>query len=280
MKNLENLFNTSFIYLFFVVATFVQSCGQNCLDYETFREKREVVAIDETFGKSIYRIKIDGEFYTGNQCSRSGHIVATYNDGYKVENYSYSDDRISNRTTYVMGVKVSDTSWLFDDNGKRYLLCYSHYSSENWKNDGVHLSMYGLTDQISDKTTYKNGLMVSDYEKYYKNGNRCEISFYNDNGKKDGFSKLWFRDGTLKRVFFWENGKIKDEWQWLNPYKGKSTWCKTKENWKPTDVCQKNDGTLYSNYHPPRTLIKGVDFFPEFTKENLKDFDPAGLNKF
>ena len=67
MKNLENLFNTSFIYLFFVVAIFIQSCGQNCLDSETFREKREMVAIDETYGKSIYRTKIDGEFYTRNK---------------------------------------------------------------------------------------------------------------------------------------------------------------------------------------------------------------------
>ena len=154
MKNLETLFNTSFIYLFFVVAIFVQSCGQNCLDYKTFREKRELVAIDETYGKEIFRIKIDGEFYTGNHCDKNGNMIGTYNDGYKVESYTYKDDRLDGRTTYIMGVEVSDTNWSFDDNGKRYLTSYIHYSSENGEKDGVYLRMWG-PDQIKFKRTYK-----------------------------------------------------------------------------------------------------------------------------
>jgi antitoxin component YwqK of YwqJK toxin-antitoxin module len=273
MKNLENLFNTSFIYLFFVVAIFIQSCGQNCLDSETFREKREMVAIDETYGKEIYRTKIDGEFYTGNECDRMGNMIATYNDGYKVESYSYSDDRLDGRRTYIMGVEVSDTNWGFDDNGKRYLRSYITYSSENWEKDGVYLMMWG-PDQINFKRTYKNGIIVSDSEEYYENGNRKEISFYNDNGKQDGFCKRWFEDGTLNRVIFFENGFIKDEWQWLNPYSGKSMWVKTKENGKSTRINLDNDGKLEKYSSVP--LTKGVYIFPEFTKENLKDFDPAG----
>tara|TARA_B110001452_G_scaffold265896_1_gene271482 strand:+ start:914 stop:1759 length:846 start_codon:yes stop_codon:yes gene_type:complete len=280
MKNLENLFNTSFIYLFFIGAIFIQSCGQNCLDPKTVRERGEYVDQEKRISpdgnssaNTESRLKIDGEFYTGDCCTRKGGIYVSYTDGWKTESYRHTDGKLSGLVTYVMGVEVSDTGWRFDDNGERYIAYYSHYSSEGMGRDGDFLDMWG-PDQIREKSTYKNGKMVGKYEQYHENGNRKRIDNYDENGGHIGYTKLWSKEGTIERVRLYENGGLKDEWEWMISYAGIDMWLKSKENYKATFLELKNDGSLDKGqaYIP---IIEGVHYFPDFTRDNLKDFDPA-----
>jgi antitoxin component YwqK of YwqJK toxin-antitoxin module len=280
MKNLENLFNTSFIYLFFIGAIFIQSCGQNCLDPKTVRERGEYVEQEKrispdgnSWAKTESRLKIDGEFYTGDLCTRKGKIYESYTDGWITEGYSSSDGKYFELTTYVMGVKVSDTTWSFDDNGERYISYYSHYSSEGMGKNGDFLDMWG-PDQIKEKYTYKNGKMVGKYERYHENGNRERIDNYDENGGHIGYTKLWSKEGTIERVALYENGSVKDEWNWMNSYAGIDMWLKSEENGKATFLDLDSDGNLNKG-QALIPIIEGVHYFPDFTRDNLKDFDPA-----
>lgn len=263
-----------FSYFFIIMGSFVfQSCGDSCVDNDTFRnyEKIEEIIDDRT----VTRYKQDGEFFTGNVCL-DGLVIKTFKDGYMTDRYDHEDDRVDHHEVFIKGIEVSDTTWRFTENGERYIRSYSHFSPETGKRDGLFLEMWG-PNQIERKSTYKDGNIIGIDESYREDGSPVYKREIGENGLQHGISKEWGTSDEegyfLKDVFIFEKGIIKEEWGWVSSYVGKSMWVKQKENFKSTHIGLDNDGNLkkVGHYVP---LTPGLYVFPDYTKKDLKDFNP------
>lgn len=67
-------------------------------------------------------------------------------------------------------------------------------------------------DQKKDKKTLTNSENVST-EEHYENGKLKKTGYYNSEGQQEGEWKEYYKNGSIKEIYFFKNGNLTQEWK-------------------------------------------------------------------
>lgn len=87
------------------------------------------------------------------------------------------------------------------------------YNAYPYKDGGIYTGIlnglwrrYDADGRIRVKTRYVEGRLSGEYLTFFKNGKVKRRSFYNKNGRKEGWEKRFYECGTLHSKVFYKNG--------------------------------------------------------------------------
>jgi len=112
----------------------------------------------------------------------------------------------------------SENAVYFDQSGKTTSKANSYYYREMKPGSpGVYISKYsngniafeGKIQKVNPSDETRN-LYSGICTWYYKNGTKKAVRTYDDQGVEKGKSTYFFESGKVWKVYFWENGKLKD----------------------------------------------------------------------